>query len=159
MVEKDQIKQILKFIKYHEEQMSLLFGVFVVIVVIFGLSWYFQILPTMNQNTPRVESPDIMLPPQVSLPPDAMNPPSPESPVSPASTATPLPSPTLIQSSSSPASTPEVRTYVVRAGEGLWQIAERFYGDGNQYVRIYNANRNVMANPEDIRVGMRLRIP
>jgi nucleoid-associated protein YgaU len=49
--------------------------------------------------------------------------------------------------------------HVVQNAEGLWQIAERYYNDGYQYMKIFEANRDKMKSPEDIRVGMELSIP
>jgi nucleoid-associated protein YgaU len=51
-------------------------------------------------------------------------------------------------------------TYTVVAGDSLSKIAKRFYGDGNDWRRIYEANREVIgANPDLIRPGQKLRIP
>lgn len=33
--------------------------------------------------------------------------------------------------------------YTVVSGDTLWGIAEKFYGDGNQYTKIFEANRSV----------------
>jgi hypothetical protein len=38
-------------------------------------------------------------------------------------------------------------------------IAERFYGDGSQWPRIYDANSDVIGNPDSLRFGMQLTIP
>ena len=34
------------------------------------------------------------------------------------------------------------RTYTVKSGDCLWKIAKQFYGNGAQYTKIYNANRD-----------------
>jgi nucleoid-associated protein YgaU len=47
----------------------------------------------------------------------------------------------------------------VQKGESLWKIAEHYYGDGTLYSRIFEANRDVLKNPDVVRVGQRLRIP
>ena len=47
----------------------------------------------------------------------------------------------------------------VAKGESLWKIAERYYGDGSLYPKIFEANRDVLKDPDKIRVGQRLRIP
>lgn len=59
-----------------------------------------------------------------------------------------------------PASTPTgKKIHVVANGESLWKIAKAELGDGNRWKEIYEANRDVLAKPESIRKGMRLRIP
>jgi nucleoid-associated protein YgaU len=47
----------------------------------------------------------------------------------------------------------------VKKGETLWKIAEHYYGDGNLYKKIFEANRDVLNDPNVIRVGQKLRIP
>lgn len=51
------------------------------------------------------------------------------------------------------------RFYVVEPGDNLAYIALQFYGNTNDYTRIYEANRSKIAQPNDIRVGQRLIIP
>ncbi|MDU3351963.1 MAG: LysM peptidoglycan-binding domain-containing protein, partial [Clostridium sp.] len=51
------------------------------------------------------------------------------------------------------------RTYTVVIGDTLWGIATRYYGNGAQYPKIYNANRNIISNPNLIYPGQRLVIP
>jgi len=41
----------------------------------------------------------------------------------------------------------------------LWKIAKEHYGDGNLYRDIFNANTDVLSDPDKIKVGQRLRIP
>ncbi len=50
-------------------------------------------------------------------------------------------------------------TYVVVSGDNLWTIAKRFYGNGAQNTRIYNANRDKIRNPNLIYPGQVLTIP
>ena len=52
---------------------------------------------------------------------------------------------------------PAARTYTVESGDTLWAIAERFYGDGNQYQRIADASG--ISNPDLILPGQVLTIP
>ena len=53
-----------------------------------------------------------------------------------------------------------VASYAVVSGDTLWGIARRFYGDGNQWRRIYSANRHVVgSNPNLIRPGQKLHVP
>lgn len=51
------------------------------------------------------------------------------------------------------------RTYKVQPGDSLSKIAKQFYGDANQYNRIFEANRNKLDNPDRIQVGQELVIP
>jgi nucleoid-associated protein YgaU len=44
-------------------------------------------------------------------------------------------------------------------GDTLWKIAEHYYGDGNLYPKIFEANRDTLKDPNKIRIGQRLRIP
>ena len=63
-------------------------------------------------------------------------------------------------SSTAPPPKPAEETYTVAAGDSLSKIAKRFYGDANDWRRIYEANRELIgANPDLIRPGQKLRIP
>ncbi len=55
---------------------------------------------------------------------------------------------------------PDHRYYTVEQGDNLFRIAEKYYGLGRHWEVIYNANREKIGdNPENLKVGMRLRIP
>lgn len=59
---------------------------------------------------------------------------------------------------------PEVaaaKTYTVKAGDCLWNIAKKFYGKGSEYPKIYNANKETIGtkNPNLIFAGQVLTIP
>ena len=47
----------------------------------------------------------------------------------------------------------------VKKGETLWKIAEQYYGDGNLYQKIFEANRDTLKDPNRINIGQKLRIP
>ena len=51
--------------------------------------------------------------------------------------------------------------YVVQKGESLWSIAAKpeVYGSATRWRAIFNANRDVLKNPDGIRPGMTLKIP
>jgi nucleoid-associated protein YgaU len=51
------------------------------------------------------------------------------------------------------------RSYVVVKGDSLSAIAEREYGDAMEWRRIYEANRDVIENPDLIHPGQTLRLP
>ncbi|MEK6616806.1 MAG: LysM domain-containing protein [Bacteroidota bacterium] len=47
-------------------------------------------------------------------------------------------------------------THLVKEGESLWKIAEKYYKDGWQYKRI--SDDNGITDPQNIRAGMELKI-
>jgi nucleoid-associated protein YgaU len=50
-------------------------------------------------------------------------------------------------------------TYTVKAGDNLSKISKQFYGDANEYMRIFYANRTLLKDPDKIQVGQQLVIP
>lgn len=54
---------------------------------------------------------------------------------------------------------PKRNVYTVRKGETLFELSRRFYGDQQQWRRIYQANRNRIKDPQQIQAGMKLIIP
>lgn len=71
--------------------------------------------------------------------------------------------PAALQTESQPVSNPAVtenKTYTVVSGDSLWKIAKQFYGNGEQYTKIYNANRDIIGgNPNLIYPGQVFTIP
>ena len=51
------------------------------------------------------------------------------------------------------------RTHTVQAGDTLSAIAKKYYGNANDYMEIYNANRDQLSDPDKIRPGQVLKIP
>lgn len=51
------------------------------------------------------------------------------------------------------------RTYTVKTGDCLWTIAQKFYGDGLKYTKIYNANKDKIRADYIIYAGQVLTIP
>jgi nucleoid-associated protein YgaU len=53
------------------------------------------------------------------------------------------------------------RSYTVKEGESLWMIAKRWeiYGDGRMWADIFEANGDVLSDPNMIRPGQTLTIP
>lgn len=54
---------------------------------------------------------------------------------------------------------PTAETHTVQAGDTLWALAAKYYGDGAQYTKIYEANTDKISNPNLIYVGQELTIP
>ncbi|MGH9969521.1 MAG: LysM peptidoglycan-binding domain-containing protein [Pyrinomonadaceae bacterium] len=50
-------------------------------------------------------------------------------------------------------------TYTVKAGDNLSKISKQFYGDPNDYMLIFYANRDKLRDPDKIQVGQQLTIP
>jgi nucleoid-associated protein YgaU len=58
-----------------------------------------------------------------------------------------------------PLATEVVEYYVVEKGDSLSKIALRYYGDASLHPRIFDANREVIRDPNLIYPGQKLRIP
>ena len=58
-----------------------------------------------------------------------------------------------------PAAVEEVEYYEIASGDTLSAIAKRFYGNGSLYPRIFEANKEVIKDPDKIYVGQKIRIP
>jgi len=61
-------------------------------------------------------------------------------------------------SSTAPA-TDVTETYEVQSGDSLSKIAKHFYGHGNEWKRIFEANTDVLGDPDKIYPGQKLKIP
>ncbi len=51
------------------------------------------------------------------------------------------------------------RYHDVVRGDTLSAIAKQYYGDANQYMKIFEANKPMLSHPDKIYVGQKLRIP
>ena len=51
------------------------------------------------------------------------------------------------------------RTYVVVKGDSLSKIAKREYGDANKWRAIYEANKDLIKDPDLIYPGQELKVP
>ncbi len=58
-----------------------------------------------------------------------------------------------------PSLAPKQQTYTVAAGDSLSKIAKQFYGNANDYMKIFDANKDKLSDPNAIKVGQQLVIP
>jgi nucleoid-associated protein YgaU len=56
-------------------------------------------------------------------------------------------------------STAAARTYTVQPGDSLSKISKQFYGDANKYMKIFEANKDKLSDPDKVKVGTELVIP
>jgi nucleoid-associated protein YgaU len=47
----------------------------------------------------------------------------------------------------------------VKKGDTLSKIAQQYYGDASLYMTIFEANRDILKDPNLIKIGQKLRIP
>ena len=64
-----------------------------------------------------------------------------------------------VQQSQQPQQTSNVRMYTVKAGDTLSKISKEFYGSTNEYMKIFEANKDQLKDPNKIQVGQQLKIP
>ena len=71
----------------------------------------------------------------------------------------------VVSGSSSTAASPkgqsggEARSYIVQPGDSLSKIAKKFYGNANEWRKIFEANKDRISNPDMIQPGWALKIP
>lgn len=58
-----------------------------------------------------------------------------------------------------PAPAPEVEYYTVVSGDSLSRIAKKYYGNAMDYPKLFDANREVIKDPDLIYPGQKIRIP
>jgi nucleoid-associated protein YgaU len=51
------------------------------------------------------------------------------------------------------------RTYTVKSGDTLSKIAKDHLGNANDYMKIFNANKDQLSDPDKIKPGQVLKIP
>jgi nucleoid-associated protein YgaU len=54
---------------------------------------------------------------------------------------------------------PKEETYTVKAGDTLSKIAREHLGDANAYMKIFDANKDQLSDPDKIKPGQVLKIP
>jgi nucleoid-associated protein YgaU len=51
------------------------------------------------------------------------------------------------------------RRYTVQSGDSLSKISKQFYGNAGDYMKIFEANRNILKDPNKIQPGQEIVIP
>jgi nucleoid-associated protein YgaU len=64
-----------------------------------------------------------------------------------------------VKGGGAPAAAPAGRTYTVKSGDTLSKIAKEHLGDANAYMKIFNANKDQLSDPDKIKPGQVLKIP
>ena len=54
---------------------------------------------------------------------------------------------------------PKETTYTVKAGDTLSKIAKEHLGDANAYMKIFDANKDQLSDPDKIQPGQVLKMP
>jgi nucleoid-associated protein YgaU len=54
---------------------------------------------------------------------------------------------------------PAAHTYTVKSGDTLSKIAKEHLGDANAYMKIFEANKDQLTDPDKIKPGQVLKIP
>lgn len=54
---------------------------------------------------------------------------------------------------------PESRTYTVQSGDTLSKIAKQHLGNANDYMKIFELNRDQLSDPDKIKPGQVLKLP
>lgn len=87
---------------------------------------------------------------------EASRPPEPSRPGSPTTSTAPVGPPPAPPAAATPPAAAQ-RRHTLRAGETLWELAQRYYGNGAYWTRIATANR--ITDPRHIAVGTVIVIP
>jgi LysM repeat protein len=58
-----------------------------------------------------------------------------------------------------PSAGQQIITYTVQSGDTLSGIAKKFLGNANEYMDIFNANRDQLSDPDKIKPGQVLKLP
>jgi nucleoid-associated protein YgaU len=67
--------------------------------------------------------------------------------------------PTRLEPRPTPAVPQEGNYYTVKPGDNLWKIAKRELGSASRRKEILALNRDVLSDPDELKVGQRLRLP
>ncbi len=69
------------------------------------------------------------------------------------------PQPQTMSAGASTTGGQSTRRYTVQSGDSLSKISKQFYGSPGQYMKIFEANRNILSDPDKIKPGQELVIP
>lgn len=108
-----------------------------------AIAWFNEQVETENTlNMIRVEVPNQAPPPHVAAAP---------------APAAPTTAP-HVERADGPAPATQ-RMHVVEKGDTLSAISKKYYGKSSDYMKIFNANKDVLKDPDHIYPGQNLRIP
>ena len=78
----------------------------------------------------------------------------------PAGEASPLPGETPLELEQPVQPEAAFRIHVVKDGDKLWNLAEKYLGKGHRFSKLIELNKEQLGdNPDSLRVGMKLKIP
>jgi nucleoid-associated protein YgaU len=75
------------------------------------------------------------------------------------SAASSTPPPAAKPAASAPAAAPAAKTYTVKSGDTLSQIAKEHLGNAGAYLKIFELNKDQLSDPDKIKPGQVLRLP
>ena len=67
--------------------------------------------------------------------------------------------PAAAEQPAAPAAVEQVEYYEIKSGDTLSGIAKQYYGKASAYMKIFEANREVIQDPDKIYPGQKIRIP
>jgi hypothetical protein len=70
-----------------------------------------------------------------------------------------VPAPARVETPPKEPKRPVPQIYTVQPGDTLSAIAIRVLGDGQRYLEIYETNKDRLATPHDLKIGLELRMP
>lgn len=79
-----------------------------------------------------------------------------------AAAAAPTPAAGAVVTAGAPAKTAAAaaaKVHIVEKGDTLGAIAKKYYGKASAYMKIFEANKDILTDPDKIKPGQKLRIP
>jgi len=74
--------------------------------------------------------------------------------------AAPAPVPAAAPAPAAAATAPAAaKVHVVEKGDTLGAIAKKYYGKASAYMKIFEANKDILTDPDKIKPGQKLRLP